>query len=121
MLAAAAYNLAVLTAPRQLAEAVALSRKAAEARPDEPRYAWTLAYFQDRAGDRVSAVRTLEDLLRSHPGYGDAALLLADILEREGKRGEAEAVLRRALESKDLPAADRTRIAARINASSRIP
>jgi len=120
-LAAAAYNLAVLVAPRQPAEAVELSRKAAEARPDEPRYAWTLAYFQDRAGDRAGAVRTLEELLRSHPGHGDAALLLSDILDREGKRAEAKAVLRRALEAKDLPAADRTRIAARLGASPPVP
>jgi tetratricopeptide (TPR) repeat protein len=115
-LAAAAYNLAVLVAPRRPAEAVELSRKAAEARPDETRYAWTLAYFQDRAGDRSVAARTLEDLLRSHPGHGDAALLLSDVLEREGRRAEAEAVLRRALEAKDLPDADRTRIAARLGA-----
>ena len=116
-LAAAAYNLAVLVAPRRPSEAVELSRTAAEARPDEPRYAWTLAYFQDRAGDRSGAARTLEDLLLRHPGYGDATLLLAEIFEREGKRPEAEAVLRRALEAKDLPDADRTRIAARLGAS----
>jgi Tfp pilus assembly protein PilF len=120
-LAAAAYNLAVLVAPHRPAEAVELSRKAAEVRPDEPRYAWTLAYFQDRAGDRPGAVRTLEDLLRRHPGHADAILLLADILERQGKRAEAEEVLRRALEAKDLPDADRGRIAARLGASPPAP
>jgi predicted CXXCH cytochrome family protein len=120
-LAAAAYNLAVLVAPRRPVEAVELSRTAAEARPDEPKYAWTLAYFQDRAGDWSAAARTLEDLLRSRPGYGDAALLLADILARQGKRADAEAVLRRALEAKDLPDADRTRIAAHLGASPPAP
>jgi tetratricopeptide (TPR) repeat protein len=120
-LAAAAYNLAVLVAPRRPAEAVELSRRAAEARPEEARYAWTLAYFQDRAGDRAGAARTLEDLLRRHPGHADAALLLGDILEREGKRAEAEAVLRRTLEAKELPAADRTRIAARLGVDPSAP
>ena len=120
-LAAAAYNLAVLVAPRRPAEAVELSRKAAEARPDETRYAWTLAYFQDRAGDRPGAARTLEELLRRYPGNGDAALLLSDVLGREGKRAEAEAVLRRALEAKDLPDAYRTRIAARLAAAPPAP
>jgi tetratricopeptide (TPR) repeat protein len=115
-LAAAAYNLAVLVAPRRPTEAVELSRKAAEARPDEPRYVWTQAYFQDQAGDRAGAVRTLEGLLRGHPGHADAILLLADILDRQGKRAEAEEVLRRALEAKDLPDADRTRITARLGA-----
>jgi tetratricopeptide (TPR) repeat protein len=120
-LAAAAYNLAVLVAPRRPSEAVELSRRAAEARPDETRYAWTLAYFQDRAGDRAGAVRTLEELLRSHPGHGDATLLLADMLDRQGKRAEAEAVLRRALEAKDLPDADRARMAARLGTAPGAP
>ncbi len=120
-LAAAAYNLAVLVAPRKPAEAVELSRKAAQARPDEPRYAWTLAYFQDRTGDRSGAARTLEDLLRRDPGHGDAALLLGDILDREGRRAEAEAVLKKALETKDLPDAYRTRIAARLGAAPPAP
>jgi hypothetical protein len=48
-------------------------------------------------------------------------LLLAEILEREGKRAEAEEVLQRALEVKDLPDADRTRIAARLGASPAAP
>jgi tetratricopeptide (TPR) repeat protein len=120
-LAAAAYNLAVLVAPRRPAEAVELSRRAAQARPDQTRYAWTMAYYQDRAGDRAGAVRTLEELLRVHPGYADAALLLGDILEREGKRAEAEAVLRRTLESTELPAVDRTRIAARLGVDPSAP
>ena len=116
-LAAAAYNLAVLVAPQRLSEAVELSRKAARARPDEPRYAWTLAFYEDRTGDRAGAVRTLEELLRRYPGYGEAALLLGDILDSEGKGAEAERVLRTALEAKDLPDADRARIAARLGAS----
>ena len=61
-LAPAAYNLAVLVAPREPAEAVELCRRAAEAQPDDPRYAWTLAYFQNGTGDRAGATRTLEDL-----------------------------------------------------------
>jgi tetratricopeptide (TPR) repeat protein len=120
-MAAAAYNLAVLVAPRRPAEAVELARRALVARPGETRYAWTLAFFEDRAGDREAAARTLATLLRDHPGHGDAALLLADVLERDGKRGEAEAVLRRALEAKDLPDADRNRIAARLAGASAAP
>ncbi len=120
-LAPAAYNLAVLVAPRQPAEAVELCRRAAEASPDDPRYAWTLAYFQNGTGDRPGATRTLEDLLRRRPGYGDAALLLAEILEREGRRAESESVLRRALEAKDLSDADRARVLSRLGGTPLSP
>ena len=120
-MAAAAYNLAVLVAPRRPTEAVELARRAVQAHPEEARYAWTLAFFQDRAGDREGAVRTLESLLRDHPGQGDAALLLADILEREGKRAEAESVLRGALQASDLAEADRSRITARLAGASATP
>jgi tetratricopeptide (TPR) repeat protein len=120
-MAGAAYNLAVLIAERRPAEALTLSRRAAEARPDEPKYAWTLAYYQARTGDRLGATRTLEALLQRFPGYADATLLLADVLVREGRSAEAEAALRRALALKDLADADRTRIAARLGAATRIP
>jgi tetratricopeptide (TPR) repeat protein len=118
-MAGAAYNLAVLVAERRPAEAVALSRRAAEARPDEPKYAWTLAFYQARTGDRAAATRTLEDLLRRFPGHADAALLLSDLLERGGRGAEAQAVLQRALEAGTLPDADRARIAARLAGAAR--
>jgi tetratricopeptide (TPR) repeat protein len=120
-MASAAYNLAVLIAARRPAEALALSRRAAESRPDEPKYAWTMAYYQARTGDRPGARRTLEGLLQRFPGHTDATLLLADVLEREGRGVEAEAFLRRALETKDLPIADRMRIAARLGGAPRAP
>jgi Tfp pilus assembly protein PilF len=120
-LAAAAYNLAVLVAERSPAEAVELSRRAASARADDPKYAWTLAYFQDRTGDRSGATRTLEALLRRFPGHADAALLLCDILERAGRRTEAESVLRHALEAKGVSDADRARIEGRLDGATRAP
>jgi tetratricopeptide (TPR) repeat protein len=114
MMANAAYNLAVLVAERRPAEALELSRRAAESRPDEPRYAWTLAYYQARTGDRAGAARTLEELLRRFPGHADAALLLADVLDREGRGEDAVAVLRNALGTKGLSEADRARIGVRL-------
>jgi tetratricopeptide (TPR) repeat protein len=120
LMAAAAYNLAVLVAARRPAEAIALSRRAAEARPDEPKYAWTLAYYQSATGDRAGATRTLEELLRRFPAYADGTLLLAEVLQQEGRVPEAEIVLRRALDAKDLQGADRARIAARLDAGREV-
>ncbi len=94
---------------------------AAPPRADETRYARTLAYFQDRAGKREGTLRTLADLLRDHPSHGDATLLLADVLERDRKRSQAKAALRRAVEARGLTNADRSRIAACLASSARVP
>ncbi|MBS1108379.1 MAG: Tetratricopeptide 1 repeat-containing protein [Anaeromyxobacteraceae bacterium] len=81
-MAPAALNLAVLVGARKPAEAVPLARKAAELRPGEPRYAWTLAYYQARAGDRKGASATLRALLALHPEHAEARALLADVERR---------------------------------------
>jgi predicted CXXCH cytochrome family protein len=94
-MAAAAFNLSVLVGERRPSEAVPLARRAAALRPEEPRYAWTLAYFQERSGDLPGAARTLEALLRTHPAHGDAYGLLAQVYARQGRRAEARALLQR--------------------------
>jgi len=93
-LAAAAYNLAVMVGETRPKEAVALARKAAEVDPTVPRYAWTLGYFQSRAGDLTGAAGTLESLLHAHPDYGDARGLLAEVYAGQGRAADAAALLR---------------------------
>ena len=110
-MAPAAYNLAVLVGSRNGAEAVELSRRAAELRPEEPRYAYTLAFYQRQRGDAAGAARTLEQLLRRHPAYGEAYLLLGELYTRSGKVQEARQLFARALTVKELPDAYRSRIA----------
>jgi predicted Zn-dependent protease len=94
-MAAAAFNLAVLVGEKRLSEAVPLARKAAALRPEVPRYAWTLAFFQARSGDLRGAAETLEALLREHPEHGDAYGLLAEVYARQGRSAEAQALIRR--------------------------
>jgi tetratricopeptide (TPR) repeat protein len=110
-MAPAAYNLAVLVAPKNLAEAVVLSRKAADLRPEEPRYAFTLAFYQEQRGDRPAATTTLQALLMRHPAYGEAYLLLGELYTKAGKVQEVRHLYERALAVKDLPDPYRTRIA----------
>jgi tetratricopeptide (TPR) repeat protein len=110
-MAPAAYNLAVLVAPKNLAEAVELSRKATDLRPEEARYAFTLAFYQRQRGDTAADTTTLETLLRRHPPYGEAYLLLGELYVKAGKNQEARQLFTRALEAKDLPDAYRSRIA----------
>lgn len=95
-LAAAAYNLCVLEAPENLERALSWCRKAAETRPEEPRYAYTLAFYLSRGGALGQARAVLEDLTRRHPGYADGFRLLAEIHAAQGNEAAARETLRRA-------------------------
>jgi predicted TPR repeat methyltransferase len=72
----------VLVGERSPGDAVPLARQAAILAPGEPRYAFTLGYYQARAGDLASATATLEALLAAQPGHRDAAALLAEVRAR---------------------------------------
>jgi len=78
-MAQAAYNLCVITSKDRINEAVTWCRTAAELRPQDPRYAYTLAFYLNQKGDRDEAVRTLKAILEKYPGYKDAEMLLKDI------------------------------------------
>jgi tetratricopeptide (TPR) repeat protein len=111
--AAAAYNLSVLVGKESPKEAAALARRAAQAEPGQPRYAWTHAYFAAAAGDVTDARRVLEALLRAQPGYGDAWGLLGTLLEKEGRTAEAREVYGRASRADALSPAERVAFQAR--------
>jgi tetratricopeptide (TPR) repeat protein len=78
-MAQAAYNLCVITAKDRLDEALGFCRKASALRPDEPRYAYTLAFYLNQKGDKDEAVSTLKAIVEKHPAYRDAQLLLQRI------------------------------------------
>jgi tetratricopeptide (TPR) repeat protein len=109
-MAPAAYNLAVLVAPKSPSEALELSRRASALRPEEPRYAFTLAFYQRQRGDASAAMATLQALLIRHPAYGEAYLLLGELYVKAGRVQEARQLFARALEVKELPETYRTRI-----------
>jgi Flp pilus assembly protein TadD len=93
-MAPAAFNLAVLVGERSPAEAVPFARQAVEQRPADSRYAWTLGFYQSRAGDLRGAAATLEALLRSDPAYRETSALLAEVYARQGRTAEAAALRR---------------------------
>ncbi len=82
-MAQAAYNLCIITAKDRINEAVTWCRKAAELRPQEPKYAYTLAFYLNQKGDRDEAVRTLKTILEKYPEYKDAEMLLKEISKKE--------------------------------------
>jgi tetratricopeptide (TPR) repeat protein len=82
-MAEAAYNLCIITAKGRINEAVTWCRKAAELRPQEPKYAYTLAFYLNQKGDRDEAIRTLQVIIEKYPGYKDAEMLLREISNKE--------------------------------------
>ena len=78
-MAEAAYNLCIITAKDRINEAVTWCRMAAELRPQDPDYAYTLAFYLNQKGDRDEAVRTLKAILEKYPGSRDAEMLLQRI------------------------------------------
>jgi len=111
-LAPAAYNLCILTARDRPQEALSWCQKAVALNPQEPKYAYTLAFYQQEQGDLKNAAATLQDFLTRQPGFTDGYLLLAEIFRQQGDRPQAEAVLRQAQQGESLSPRDRARLAA---------
>jgi len=82
-MAQAAYNLCIMTAKNRIDEAISYCRIAAELRPQEPRYAYTLAFYLNQKGDLDEAATTLKALLEKNPGNKDADMLLKEILKKK--------------------------------------
>lgn len=102
-MAAAAYNLGVLLAPDRFTEALPWLEKAGKLRPDQPKYAYTLAFYQRQKGDSQAAIRGLRRLLAGQPAFAGAYFLLGEIYQEQGKTEEARQVYRRGLARPDLP------------------
>jgi tetratricopeptide (TPR) repeat protein len=78
-LAEAAHSLALLLADTRPEQALAFCRQAAALRPDEPRYAYSLARLLRRNEDLTGAAGILRRLLEQSPGHEQARRLLADV------------------------------------------
>jgi len=115
-MAQAAYNLCVILSKDRLDEAVSFCRKAAQLRPDQPRYAYTLAFYQQQKGDFDSAAGLLDGIVSRYPAYADAYLLLGGIYEKQGKRAKAEKVYRKGLAAEEVPDQYKRRMKVRLDA-----
>ena len=114
-LAPAAYNLGALVGEKNPKEAAALCRRAAVLAPDEPRYGFSQAFFEARAGAPRSAIATLEALIARQPGYADAYTLLGQLYLGEGRKTDAVALYRKGAETEAVPADVRNSLAALAN------
>jgi tetratricopeptide (TPR) repeat protein len=82
-MAQAAYNLCVILSKDRIDEAMEFCRKASELQPDNPKYAYTLAFFLDQKGETDEAVRLLNALIQKYPGNREAQILLKEISDRK--------------------------------------
>ena len=114
--AVAAYNLGVLVVEERPAEALDLFRQARLARPDDPKYAYTLAFYLSRQGQTAQAVEVLRQEVErraAHPGvYG----LLGELFEGQGQRAWAADVYRLGAEQESFPPEARQEFRARAQA-----
>ncbi len=94
-MAGAAYNLGIILAKDRPAESLRMLRKAYEVSPNA-KVAYTLAYYERKAGNRPEAVRILREAIEAKPAMADPYLLLGDIYESGGMRAEAAGVYREA-------------------------
>lgn len=120
-MAQAAYNLCVILSKDRLDEAVNFCRKAAEIRPDMPRYAFTLAFYQQQRGDLTGAASVLDGLITKYPTYADAYVLLGGIYEKQGKKAQAEGLYNKGLAVEGMPDQYKVRMKVRLNALKAAP
>jgi tetratricopeptide (TPR) repeat protein len=120
-MAQAAYNLCVILSKDRLDEAVGFCRKAVEARSDVPRYAFTLAFYQQQKGDLVGAASVLDNLINKYPTYADAYVLLGAIYEKQEKKAQAEGVYRKGLAVESIPDNYKVRMKSRLGALKSSP
>lgn len=115
-MAEAAYNLCVILAKDRMDEAISFCEKASELRPDQPRYAYTRAYYLQETGDLNGASEVLRQLLIKHPNYAGGYLLLGHIYEKQRKWQKARKIYKAGLSNESLPDDYRTQMRHRLKA-----
>jgi tetratricopeptide (TPR) repeat protein len=105
----AAFNLGILLHENNPKDSFKLISKAYEISPN-PRYAFTLAYFMNQAGDQGRAEKMLALATREWPWYADSYLLLADIHLARKEKAKAKEVLQEGIKSGRLKPRHRQRL-----------
>ncbi|MGA2060849.1 MAG: tetratricopeptide repeat protein [Thermoguttaceae bacterium] len=110
----AAYNLGVLLGDKNLDQAVEWCEKAHQLRPNDPKYAHTLAFYERQTGNIDSAIELLRQVIQRNPHFWDSYLLLGQIYQDRRDFQNVAAVYRQALKMEQLPSKLRKDLEARI-------
>ena len=115
-LSAAAFNLCVLMMERRDAGGLTFCRQAAGADPQNDKYAFSLSFYLDQAGQSAEALDRLQAFcLRAQSGL-NTRLLLAGLFDKSGKKREALAAYRAASELSGITPDQQQMIAGRMRA-----
>ena len=106
-MAEASYNLGVLLGKDHPSESLKMLRKAYEISPN-PKYGYTLAYFESHVGNSAEAVFILRKVITTKPAMADPYLLLGKIYESDGKRMDAARVYEEAADNENLARNERS-------------
>ena len=110
----AAYNLGVLLAKDRLPEALPLLRQARQLRPQDAKYAFTLAYFLNQKGDRSGALTVLSQQVQQQSANPEVYLLLGELYEKSASPQKARQVYEQALSDPRLPPAAKPQFGAKL-------
>ena len=83
--------------------------------PDEPKYAYTLAYYQLESNQKAMASKTLKKLIEDHPEFLNAVSLLADIYMQDGDKQKAVGLYKNTLKTDGISMQDKEAIQQAIN------
>ena len=117
----AAYNLGVFLAKDRLPEALPMLHQARQLRPQDPKYAFTLAYFLSQQGDRTGALSVLNQQVQQKAANSEVYFLLGEIHEQSGRPEKARQIYEQALSDPKLPPAAKPRFGAKLQALSAGP
>ncbi|MEL7642036.1 MAG: tetratricopeptide repeat protein [Solidesulfovibrio sp.] len=84
--APAHFNLGLLLAATNPEDALRFARQAGGLRPDNPRYAYALAFLLARSGQSGEALAVLRPVVASRPDYAEAARLYGRLLRQAGQK-----------------------------------
>ncbi len=94
----AAYNLSVIVSSRDLNESCKLSKQAMDATPEDPKFAYTYAYFLNQNQQQAKAIAELEKTVRKFPDHLSSAFLLGNLYLETGNKNKALGVYTKTLQ-----------------------
>lgn len=106
----AAYNLSVIWAQASLFEAIKYAEIAARAMPEDPKYGYTLAYYQNEVKNFDKAINTLKEVLKANPDHVNSIYFLGQVYQQTGKTELAKQLYRNSLENNGIPDEEKMKI-----------
>ena len=85
----AAYNLSVIVSSRDLNESCKLSKQAMNASPEDPKFAYTYAYFLNQNKQQSEAMKQLEQTIKKYPDHLSSVFLLGNIYQERASKDKA--------------------------------